>query len=89
MSKPIMYPVSERALMQRLDRALTREEGSPMKVKKSRGGVGMSRVGLFYVLNVNRNSIGPYNLDLDDLVKMAKKHEVLADYENLVTDEDE
>ena len=84
-----MYPVSERALMQRLSRALTREEGSPMKVKKSRGGRGMSAVGLFYVLNVKRNMIGPHNLDLDDLVEMAKKHKVMADYENLVTDEDE
>jgi hypothetical protein len=83
------YPVSERALMQRLSRALTREEGSPMSVKKTREGRARSSLGLFYVLNVNRNSIDPYNLDLDDLVEMAKKHKVMTEYEELVTDEDE
>jgi hypothetical protein len=87
--RTIKNPVHERALLQRLSRALTREAGEPMSVKKTREGRSRSSLGMYFVLNVRRNEIGPYQLDLDDLVKMAKKHGAIADYENVVTDEDD
>lgn len=83
MSK-VMVPISERALTQRLTRVLSRERGSRMKLKKSREGLEMSKLGKFYVLDIKANQIGPYGLDHAGLVKLARKHGAMADYETLV-----
>jgi len=85
MTKLIKYPVSERALIQRLNRALARDE---LQVKKTRGRRAFSTLGEYFLINPSTHVIGKHNLSLDDLVDMAKDRGVMAKYEKLVSDEE-
>ena len=82
--KLIRYPISERALIQRINRNLV-DEGQ--RIKKTREGRARRDLGWFYVLH--RNTVIEHHLGLPDLVAMAKKLGVMADYENLVPDDEE
>lgn len=70
------YPVSESALIRRINRKLAKDY---QKVKKARSGQGL---GKFYVLNWYRNEILDYGVDL---TRLAKELEVMGDCEQLAT----
>ena len=78
--KPVKYPVSERALIQRLNRKLAQDH---LRVKKTREGRAMAFLGDYYVLDIYRNVITEHHLSLADLVEMAKEHSVMAGHEKL------
>ena len=72
-------PVNERALMQRLNRALAKDE---LVVKKCRqDSRAHQELGDYYVVDFNRNFIVEKNLDLTDLQSMGRAKKVLADWE--------
>lgn len=78
-------PVSERALIQRLNRVLKDDD---LVVKKCRvDSRAYYDLGDYYVVNFNRNFIVERNLDLTDLQKMGRTNEVLAEWEEAVKEE--
>jgi hypothetical protein len=83
MTKPIRYPVTERALIQRLNRNLSHEH---LRVKKTREGRSSLDLGDYYILDIHRNAIAEHHLSLPDLVDMAKERKILRAFENLVTE---
>jgi hypothetical protein len=76
-AKEQTLPVSERALLQRLNRRLKAEGRIGHMVKKLRGTEG------YYVLDLDRNAIVQMNLTLTDLEEMAREYKALAPYESL------
>lgn len=71
-------PVSERALVQRLNRAL-HPDGE--KIKKTRGGKAEQELGAYYVLNIRGNYVVGKDVDLEDF---GRKYKVLADWEQVI-----
>ena len=85
MAKQKGIPVSERAVVQRVNRKFLNEDGPPAReLKKTRGGRAKVDFGDFYVLNTNRNFIDDHHVDPEAL---ARELGVLADWEYL--DEEE
>ena len=74
-------PVSERGLIQRLNRKLKNDD---LIVKKSRkGSVAQIELGDYYIVDLNRNFIVGKNLDSMDLQSMGRAKKVLEDWEVL------
>jgi hypothetical protein len=69
-------PISERALIQRLNRKL-RDADLTVKTTKGRAELDLGR---HYVLNRQINSIEHKNINLEEY---GRKHGVLRDYEHL------
>jgi hypothetical protein len=70
-------PVSERALIQRINRALAKEGE---KLKKSRGVQTGLSIGQYYVLDLQRNFVRHQSVDPEDL---GRQLNVLQPYEHL------
>jgi hypothetical protein len=75
-------PVSTRALIQRINRAMRDDE---RVVKTTRGARALAEFGTYYVLDWNRNFIVDTRVDLGEL---AKEYGVLRDYESWDKGED-
>jgi hypothetical protein len=72
-------PVSEKALMARVNRKLAREGE---RILKSREGSRLrGNVGEFYLLDVNRNTVTGTHMELEHV---AKEVGALRDYEQVV-----
>jgi len=69
--------ISERALIQRLNRALANEH---IIVKKSRPRVRYNQLGAFYAIDWQSNFIVDMNIDIEAL---ARKKGVIAEWEAL------
>lgn len=69
--------VSERALIQRINRKLKKEDGYQVLRKDRHGGI--NSLG-YYILNTYNNFIDAHNIDLNQL---AKELDVLSPYEEL------
>lgn len=77
MSKATKVPVTERALVQRINRAL-RDQGEVLK--KSRGTQAFLDVGEFYILDIRGNFVAHMNVDIAELGRTLG---ILKDYEQL------
>ena len=76
-------PVTERALIQRLNRSIREDE---LVVKKCRqDSRAHQELGDYYIVNFNRNFVVERNLDLVDLQSMGRAKKVLADWEEVKT----
>ncbi len=85
-------PVSERALMARINRrldkgvwpeslnSLLKNPGYPHKMFKSRSGGELSSLGRFYVVDTYTNTVKDSHIDLE---QFAHKMEVMANWETL------
>jgi hypothetical protein len=71
-------PVTERALIQRINRKLLKD-GEVMKI--ARGARAASNLGRYYTIDINRNSLAHDHLDPE---AMGRKLGVLAEYEHMV-----
>lgn len=69
MKKKIMrVPVTERAVMQRINRKFRTEDGAPAReLKKTRGARAKLDLGDFYVLDTERNFIDEHHVDPEAL----------------------
>jgi hypothetical protein len=75
-------PVSERAVIQRVNRKFVSEDGHPAReLKKTRGGRAKIDLGDYYVLDTERNFIAEHHVDPEDL---ARELGVLAQSEYLI-----
>ena len=70
-------PVTQRALIQRINRKL---KADCRMVKKSRRGRGAGELGDFYIVDFNRNAVVAKHVDL---AKLGCKLDVIAGYESL------
>ena len=79
---PTKVPVSERAVIARINRKL-KPEGRQLKTK--RGGWRQDISGPYYVLDVERNTVvaGGSVHSRIDLEQFARKLEVLSEYEKM------
>lgn len=75
-------PVSTRALMQRINRAMRDDE---RVVKATRGDRARMDLGWYYVLDWNRNLVVDTNVNLEEL---GKEYAVLKAYETWDTGEE-
>ena len=78
-TKKYAVPISERALLARINRQLVKED---QKLVKTRSEKVKVEVGDCYLLNVERNAILRMPVDLEDLghdLGVLKRYEVLAD----------
>jgi len=69
--------VTERAIAQRINRVLMKEH---LQLKKSRGAQMALDVGEWYVIDLRGSYIADKHCDL---VKLAKQHKVLNDWEEI------
>lgn len=74
-------PVSERALSQRIERKL-RKDNKWLRLRKARGSQARSNLGDWYVLDLYRNAIVYDHVDLEQWGK-DKDMNCLAPYEYL------
>jgi hypothetical protein len=75
--------VTERAIVQRINRKFVNEDGRPAReLKKTRGARAVLDLGDYYVLNTRYNLVanGDRFVDVEEL---ARKMGVLADWEYL------
>jgi hypothetical protein len=79
MVKKQKVPVTERALIQRINRKLHDDD---QMVKTTRGGRAEMDLGRHYVLNWRINGVVHTNIDLEDL---GRELGVLQDWEGLAT----
>ena len=70
-------PVTQRALIQRINRALEKEG---QILKTTRGNKWRSSLGDYYVVDLNRNTMISTHVDLEELGREIK---VLAPYESM------
>ncbi len=80
---PTKVPVSERAVIARINRKL-KPEGRQLKTK--RGGWRQDVSGPYYLLDVERNIVvagGSGQHSRIDLERLARKLEVLSEYETM------
>ena len=81
MKSSTKVPITERALIQRLNRKLKDDD---LIVKKCRpGSTAYNELGDYFVVDLNRNFIVEKNLDPVDLQSMGRAKKVLADWEVL------
>lgn len=69
--------VSKRALLQRINRVLKKDDEV---VRASRGARAKQDLGDFYAINLRRNFLADSNVDLE---KLGRKLDVLKPWENL------
>jgi hypothetical protein len=75
-------PVSERAIIQRINRKFVAEDGRPAReLKKTRGARAIFDIGDFYVVNTQLNIVADDHVDLEDL---ARELGVLAEWEHVI-----
>lgn len=75
-------PVSERALIGRINRKLRDRDPSETEVlRKARGSLAKSQVGEFYVINASRGSLLQAHVDLESF---ARELGALQPFEELV-----
>ena len=77
-------PISERALMARINRRLAKEEPWPLKLCKTRpGSMAENNLGTYHTVNTYRNSVEDYRIE--DLEGWARENypELLKPYEAL------
>jgi hypothetical protein len=80
-AKTSKVPISERALLQRLNRKFKDDD---LIVKKTRpNSRSASDLGDYYILNFNRNFIVDKQLNLADVEEMGRKHKALAKWEEV------
>jgi|SRR6185437_4049782 len=72
-------PVTERALYQRIDRKLRKEDGECLRT--CRGGKWETTLGRYYSVNIYRNSIESMNIPLE---KWGRELGVLKPWETVV-----
>jgi hypothetical protein len=80
-TKKYTVPISERALLARINRQLVKED---QKLVKTRSEKAKVEVGDYYLLNFERNAILRMRVDLEDLghdLGVLKRYEVLDDGE--------
>ena len=70
-------PVSRRAVVQRVNRALSKEDQT---LKASRGLRAMSDLGSYYIVSLSRNAILRKDVDVE---KVGRQLGVLKPYERL------
>jgi hypothetical protein len=84
-SKATTVSISERALIQRLNRELQKDG---LIIKKTRSQTKSAQeLGDYYVVNFNQNSIVDKDLDLSDLEKMGREKKVLHGWEKPVIEQ--
>ena len=71
-------PVTMRALVQRINRALAQDDEA---LKKTRGARAIQELGDYYVLDFNRNALVEKDVDPEEF---GRELGVLQDYERLV-----
>lgn len=76
-AKKQTVPVTERALLQRVNRALANEG---KQLQKARGGTARLELGDYYTVNVQRNFVVQKDVDLEEL---GRKLNSLRPYESL------
>jgi hypothetical protein len=79
--KQVGVPVTMRAVLQRLNRKLAKEDE---KMAKARGARARFDLGEYFILDTERNFVKCTNVDP---VAFAKDYGVLADWETIVEDE--
>jgi hypothetical protein len=84
MKKIMKVAVSERAVIQRINRKFRKEDGPPAReLKKTRGARAMLDLGYFYILDTERNFIDEHHVDLEAL---GRELGVLSDGEECCED---
>lgn len=73
-------PVTERALVQRINRALAKSGRHGQVMKKCRGQRAQLDLGRFYVLDIDRNLVIDTHVDVESL---GRQLDVLHEYETL------
>lgn len=73
-------PVTERAMIQRINRALAEDD---LRLKVARGARAMQDCGRLYVVNVKINGVVQHDVNLEDL---ARKLRTIEAFEELVTE---
>ena len=77
-------PVSERALIQRLNRKIKEDD---LVLKKCRpDSIAHDTLGDYFVVDINQNVVIERKLDSVDLQSMGRAKKVLADWEELKTE---
>ena len=74
-------PVSERALAQRINRVLAKQDE---KLLKARGSRMVESVGIYYIVDISNNNIAIKEVDIEEL---GRELGALKPYEALVEDE--
>jgi hypothetical protein len=82
MKKRVGVPVSARALLQRINRELAKDNGRT-QVKKTRGRAALEDVGEYYELDLYANVLVRHHINLEAL---GRKLGVLSAWEHLVDD---
>jgi hypothetical protein len=77
MARKVGIPVTERALIQRINRVL-RKDGRILKV--TRGERALREVGQYYLLGFDRNTVTTLHVDIEEL---AHELGVLRSFERL------
>jgi hypothetical protein len=77
-------PVSERAVVARINRKFRAQEHYPRILKKTRGMRAFATLGDWYVLNTEAGGIDEHHVDPEALGREMK---VLEDWEYVVEDE--
>jgi hypothetical protein len=81
MARTMKVPVTSRALMQRLNRAMLHQD---LVVKKTRGdGRARQELGEFYLVSSRINGVADKNIDLE---YYGREYGVLAEYEEVRDD---
>jgi len=76
-SRKQTVPVSERALVQRIGRALAKEGE---QLQKARGKKASLELGDYYTVSISRNFVVQKDVDIE---KLGRELQVLRPYENL------
>ncbi len=74
-------PVSQRAIMARINRALAKE-GQALRI--SRSNAEKSNFGYSFIVDVNRNVVEAWGIE--DFGKLAKEIGVIKDFEEVIED---
>ena len=74
-----MVPVTTRALIQRINRALAKEDEMLRKSSKR----AVADLGEYYIVDVSRNAVGRHGFNHGDLEPLARELGVMSDFEKL------
>lgn len=76
-TKRVLIPISERALFQRIDRALAK---AGEKLRKARSDEAAASLGAYFIIDLKKKAVVRVKVDLVDL---GRKLKILAPYERL------
>ena len=76
-AKVITVPISERALVQRINRALAKDGET---LRKARSAQTASSVGEYFIVDVKKNSVARARVDL---VELGRELKLIAPYERV------